>query len=143
MKKDYFDDLVDDIQNFVNEKDSQDFSKYALSLFNTPYNRVYHPLSESFFTAEYQSECGDSIQWFLKQNSDNTLKAYYILNGCDVSGIVATQTAKLIDNRPLSYAKSLTAKKILDILGKIPIENYHCAELAINSLNLVLKTMGN
>lgn len=138
MNPEDFDDLVADLQQYVDTKDLEDFSEYALSLSKAPFHLGTLPPSKTVFTGSLKSSCDDDITWYLDIQDGKITQAYYDLQGCATSGIAASQTAKMIDGIYVQDARQVKAKDVLSALGKFPKANHHCAVWAVKSMNLVL-----
>ena len=143
MNPEEFDDLVKDLQDYVDTKDMEEFSEYALSLSKKPFHLGILPENETVFTSSFKSGCGDDITWYLDIQEGVIIKAYYNLEGCATSGIAASQMAKMIDGISVQDVRKIKPRDILQALGKFPKANYHCAGWALTSMNLALDQYQN
>ncbi|UYP47543.1 hypothetical protein NEF87_003828 [Candidatus Lokiarchaeum ossiferum] len=135
---DEFDDLVNDLQNQVNQKDQADFSPYALSLAQNPYHNMKLDPEPDVYIHEWQGPCGDSVCWYLKIVDNFIQEAYFSTNGCMTAIIASSQTAKMVHHQYIADVRKLTHEQVLHALGKFPEADHHCITLALNSLNLTL-----
>ncbi|WP_371806043.1 alpha-amylase family glycosyl hydrolase [Candidatus Lokiarchaeum ossiferum] len=138
MNHEDFDDLVADLQQYVDAKDLEDFSEYSLSLSKNPFHLGVLPESKTVFTSSMKSSCDDDITWYLDISEGRITQAFYDLQGCATSGIAASQTAKMIDGILVQDARQINAQDVLLALGKFPKANHHCAVWAVKSMNLAL-----
>ena len=78
--------------------------------------------------------CGDTMEIWLKVNSDTISDASFMTDGCGTtlaSGSMVTEMAK---GRTVFHAQKITQQDVLNALGGLPEESQHCALLAVNTL---------
>ncbi|MHA1340101.1 MAG: iron-sulfur cluster assembly scaffold protein [Promethearchaeota archaeon] len=137
---DEFDLFVKKLQEEIDRQDREDFSTHALSLGKNPYK--YGRLSEEdpqVIRVKHRGSCGDALILYLKIEEDIIKDLRYEVDGCVASSMAASQMALLIDKKSIADVIKLTPKDILDALGKFPVENHHCAKLAIDTLQKAIE----
>lgn len=140
MDEEKWDNIVEELQEMVDSKDREDFSQYALELGHHPYH--YGTLSSEksgYCVAEAQSDCGDRLRFHIIIKENRLDQMRFELEGCTVTGIAGSQTLKMAEGKTITEAKKITAKQILEGLGKFPPQNTHCAVLAVNVLHKAIK----
>ena len=83
--------------------------------------------------------CGDTMEIWLKVNSDTISNASFMTDGCGTtiaSGSMVTEMAK---GRTVFHAQKITQQDVLNALGGLPEESQHCALLAANTLKEAVK----
>ncbi len=83
--------------------------------------------------------CGDTMEIWLKVNSDTISDASFMTDGCGTtiaSGSMVTEMAK---GRTVLNAQKITQQDVLNALGGLPEESQHCALLAANTLKEAVK----
>ncbi len=83
--------------------------------------------------------CGDTMEIWLKVNSDTISNASFMTDGCGTtiaSGSMVTEMAK---GRTVFHAQKITQQDVLNALGGLPEEVQHCALLAANTLKEAVK----
>ena len=83
--------------------------------------------------------CGDTMEIWLKVNSDTISDASFMTDGCGTtiaSGSMVTEMAK---GRTVFHAQKITQQDVLNALGGLPEESQHCALLAANTLKEAVK----
>jgi len=83
--------------------------------------------------------CGDTMEIWLKVNSDTISDASFMTDGCGTtiaSGSMVTEMAK---GRTVFHAQKITQQDVLNALGGLPEESEHCALLAANTLKEAIK----
>ena len=117
MKKVYSETVVEHSMNPRNVGDIEDASGFA---------KVTGP-------------CGDTMEIWLKVNSDTISDASFMTDGCGTtiaSGSMVTEMAK---GRTVFHAQKITQQDVLNALGGLPEESQHCALLAANTLKEAVK----
>ena len=88
--------------------------------------------------AKKKGDCGDSIQIYLAVENDIIKRVTYLLQGCINTNACANAVATLAEGKPVDTAWNITPEMIVEYLQTLPIENYHCAELAVGTFYLAL-----
>ncbi|MBW2179710.1 MAG: iron-sulfur cluster assembly scaffold protein [Deltaproteobacteria bacterium] len=83
-------------------------------------------------------DCGDTIEFFLAVNGDTIESVSFMLDGCLNTNAAANTVAHLIEGKSVEQAWEITPEDIADYLETLPVENFHCAELAVGALYLAL-----
>ena len=89
--------------------------------------------------AKVTGPCGDTMEIWLKVNSDTISDASFMTDGCGAtiaSGSMVTEMAK---GRTVFHAQKITQQDVLNALGGLPEESQHCALLAANTLKEAVK----
>jgi len=89
--------------------------------------------------ASVTGPCGDTMEIWLKINSDTISDASFMTDGCGTtiaSGSMVTEMAK---GRTVFHAQKITRQDVLNALGGLPEESQHCALLAANTLKEAIK----
>lgn len=140
---DEFDNLVNELQEYVDQKDQNDFSPYALELSRNPYHLKSLSSGSNVFIHNWQGPCGDSICWYLHIEGSFIKNAFFTTSGCMTSIIAGSQTAKMIHQQDVANARNLTHNQVLQKIGKFPKKSHHCITLALTSLSLTLDLYEN
>jgi nitrogen fixation protein NifU and related proteins len=83
-------------------------------------------------------KCGETIEMFLKFNSERVKEAAYLTNGCISSRVCAALAAQMAQGKTPDEVVEITAQKILELLGDFPKGEEHCAFLAAEALQEAL-----
>ena len=88
--------------------------------------------------ARVTGSCGDTMEIFLRFQTDYVQKATFKTDGCGASAVCGSFAAEMaIDKKPDELLE-ITGNKILEILGGFPKEDEHCAFLAAETLQEAL-----
>lgn len=128
-----FDALVDSFQeeSFSDAKNA--YGEVGFERWRNP--KFTGPLDGADSEFALKGKCGDTIKIFLKFDKQRVEKASYITSGCASSQLAGSFTAELAIGRTPEELFSLTPTDILDKIGKLPDDDLHCTELAIEVLH--------
>jgi len=139
MPKDYFDKLVEEIQEGINQEAIKKYNKHIVKLMQNPKNWGKPKSSEISVWHAYEGFCGDTMQFFLKIENNVIKKANFITDGCGATVAVGSQTTILIKGKSLEFIESLKPIDIDKALGGLPTDHKHCAELALKTLKYAIE----
>lgn len=89
--------------------------------------------------AKVKGTCGDSMEMYLRVKNDTITECTFQTDGCGttvVCGSVATELA--VGKSLIEALGAVSAAEILRILGGLPEESIHCAQLASETLRRAL-----
>jgi len=92
---------------------------------------------DAYFT--YTGPCGDTMEMFLRIESNVIKDAKFRAIGCAGSYVSASALTKMIKGKTVDEAEKLDENDVLDHLGKIPAPKIHCACLAKRTLQRAIK----
>jgi nitrogen fixation NifU-like protein len=78
--------------------------------------------------------CGDNVEVFLRIRGGIILEGRFTDDGCAASVASMNVAVGLVVGRPVSAARTLTAKEVIESLGGLPEEDEHCAHLAAETV---------
>ena len=91
----------------------------------------------------YTGPCGDTMEMFLKIESNKITDAKFRAIGCAGSYVSASALTEMIKGKTLEEAKKIDENDILKHLGKIPAPKIHCACLAKKTLQQAIQEYVN
>jgi len=83
-------------------------------------------------------ECGDTIEMFLSVNDNIIHQVFFETDGCLNTTACANTVAQLSEGKLVDDVWDITAEDIIQYLGTLPLNEEHCAELAIGAFYLAL-----
>ncbi|MFX1314825.1 MAG: iron-sulfur cluster assembly scaffold protein [Promethearchaeota archaeon] len=143
MSEEEFNNSTPKRKKVINEKEIEEYNQYIIDLIHSPKNWGKPSEDEITISHSYKGPCGDTMQFFLKINNNVIEKANFITDGCGASIATASQVTLLIKGRPLNYIKKLKPKDIDMALKGLPEDHKHCTELAVRTLNQLIKKYKN
>jgi nitrogen fixation NifU-like protein len=77
---------------------------------------------------------GDSLQLWLRIENDIITGASFFTTGCITIVAAGSAATELVKGMSLTAAGKLTSEDVLKVLGGLPKQTEHCAELAVDAL---------
>ena len=132
LSEDDFDALVESFreESFKDAKDA--YGEVGFERWRNP--KFNGPLKDADSEQALTGKCGDTIKIFLNFNEQKVEKASYITSGCASSQLAGSFTAELAIGRTAEELFALTPTDVLNKIGKLPDDDSHCTELAIEVL---------
>lgn len=132
-----------DIDAFVNQLQEKIFDEAREALGDKGFQRWRHPryngrLSSPDAHARLTGKCGDTMEIYLKFTADKVTEASYVTDGCASSAICGSFAAELAIGKNPDELTAITGDRVLEIIGKLPSEDRHCADLASETLQAAL-----
>ncbi|AFM24682.1 iron-sulfur cluster assembly scaffold protein NifU [Desulfomonile tiedjei] len=132
-------DVFDDLEGMVVEEAKQKYSATVIDHFLNPRNTG---IPESFDCYTYMSGiCGDTIGIYVGFDNGRIARTGFVTNGCGPTVACSSAITCMVEGATLEEAMSITGKQLIEYLGGLPIENTHCADLAVNTLRGALAKM--
>lgn len=85
------------------------------------------------------SDCGDTLEIWLKVNGDRIQNATFRTNGCGANVATGSMVTELARGKSVAEAQGIGPNDVLDALGGLPEGNVHCAQQAAITLRLALQ----
>ncbi|MFX1425551.1 MAG: iron-sulfur cluster assembly scaffold protein [Promethearchaeota archaeon] len=135
-----FDKFVESLQKKIIEKEIKDHNERIVNLCYNPQNWG-KPSNDNITVFEERrgGPKGYFLGLYLKVENDKIVKANFLTDGCGVMIASGSQTTILIEGQSIDFAEKLTAKDIDEALMRLPKDEQHCLELAINTLKSAIE----
>jgi len=130
-------ELFDELQGLVLAEARKIYSPTVLDHFLRPRNLGTLESPDGF--AILSGICGDTMGIFVGLDQNRIRKASFVTNGCGPTIACGSAVTCIVNGHTIEEAMGLTGKDLIDYLGGLPIENTHCADLAVNTLHEALK----
>jgi len=127
-----FDSLVAELQKEIDEQERALYSDRVIEEARNPKN--VGRLSEPNAQAVVRGWCGDTMEIYLRLNSESIQQATFMTDGCGPSVACGSMLTQLIQGMSLEEAGEVRTEGLLKALDGLPEESVHCAELAVNTL---------
>lgn len=128
-----FEELVNSFQEESFKEAREAFGDIGFQRWRNP--KYNGPLDDATCQAALKGKCGDTIHIFLKFNNQTVEKASYTTSGCASSQLAGSFTAELSLGHTAEELFSITPTDVLNKIGKLPDDDQHCTELAIQVLH--------
>lgn len=83
-------------------------------------------------------ECGDTLEIFLISRNSHIGTASFYTEGCIYTVACANALVRMVEGKTSQEAWALTTQHVVDFLETLPKKEFHCAELAIQTLRVAL-----
>ncbi len=133
---DPLDDFVLHLQDQIFEETREAYGELGFQRWRNPLYRGGMPDADGH--GRVTGRCGDTIELFLKFEDDRVARATFITDGCGSSTVCGSLAAELALGKNPDELTVVTGEKILEVLGRFPKEDEHCAFLAAESLQAAL-----
>lgn len=127
-----FDRLVAELQREIWEEERALYSEKVIQLARHPRNvgRMEEPDAQGVV----HGWCGDTMEIYLRLDGERIEEATFLTDGCGPSVACGVMLTDQLKGMMLNEAEDLSPKELLDVLGGLPKESEHCAELAVKTL---------
>lgn len=88
---------------------------------------------------EKTGDCGDTITFYIMLAGERIESISYSINGCMHTNACANAICELADGKSLENAWEITPEAVAALLGTLPDDHFHCAELAAGAFYLALR----
>lgn len=134
---DTFDDFVEQLQSQIDEDTRQTYGEKVFQRWKNP--RYLQILAEPHGHARETGSCGDSIEIFLKFENGRVCDAGFQTDGCGTSLVCGSYAAEMAMGKTPAELTEIGGEDILTELGGLPLEDEHCAFLAVAALQSALE----
>ncbi len=139
MSKEKNNNSITNYKKDINEEEIKEYNQYIIDLIHSPKNWGKPKEDEITISHSYKGPCGDTMKFFLKINNNLIEKANFITDGCGASIATASQTTILIEGKSINQIEKLKPEDIDKALKGLPEDHKHCTELALRTLNQLIK----
>jgi nitrogen fixation NifU-like protein len=138
MNDNEFDALVDKIQGEVFREAKEILGDKGFERWRNPKFRGPIPGADSY--AKLRGECGDTMEMFLKVRDGRVERVGYMTDGCSSSAIAGSFAAELAAGKTFEEVLDLRGEDVLQVIGRFPENEKHCAHLAVRTLQEALNS---
>lgn len=83
--------------------------------------------------------CGDSVEFYIVGSADRCDYVSYQVNGCLNLETCANTVAHMTCGKSVDQAGQITAEQVIIYLESLPVQEEHCAELAVQTFRDALQ----
>jgi len=132
-----FDDPFKELEQSVMEDMKRVYSEKTIDHFLKPRNLGEIPAPDGF--GRVTGPCGDTMEIYLRVNSDKIVNASFWTDGCGPSIASGSMVTEMAKGRNVSEAQRISQHDVLAALSGLPEESEHCALLAANTLKEAIR----
>lgn len=91
--------------------------------------------------ASLHSSCNESMEIWLKVRDNRINEIGYWTDGCAATIACGSMVSELAKGKTVSQLLTVSAHDLADALDNFPEGNFHCAELAVNTLKAAIRDL--
>jgi nitrogen fixation NifU-like protein len=92
--------------------------------------------------ARKTGDCGDTVSIYLNIKDGGISAVCFELDGCMNTNACCNTLAHLVEGKKVEDCWQITPDDIINILGTLPADHHHCAELTVGTFYLALANSG-
>ena len=86
-----------------------------------------------------KGECGDTIEYFIRIEEKKISDIKCMVDGCINSNACANALITVAKDKSIKQVLAITPNDVDDFLETLPKNEFHCAEMAIDAIELAIK----
>ncbi len=123
----------------ADKNDSDFWQDHSLTFLEMAFRNDHRErLAKADGIARKTGECGDTVEFFMNIDNDTVSCLSYEIDGCLHTNACCNAVVSMVEGRPLESAWEITPEQVADMLQTLPPDHFHCAELVVGTLYLVL-----
>lgn len=130
---------MNEMETLLTQKLRGIYSETTIEHILNPHNADGLPNPDGF--AAFDSGCGETMKIWLRTNDNLIEETGFWTDGCAATIACGSMSTDLAKGKSVTQALAITAQNIADALVDLPQGNFHCAELAANTLRAALKDL--
>lgn len=125
-------DFFDELEELTLADARKMYSRKVIDHFMHPrnYGELENPDGYTFMSGI----CGDTIGIYVAMERGRIARASFVTNGCGPTIACGSALTSMAKGLTVSEASSITGGDLAEYLDGLPVENTHCADLAVNTL---------
>jgi nitrogen fixation NifU-like protein len=127
---------MDEIDTSLKERLRTVYSETTIEHIIRPHNAESIPHPDGY--AAWDSGCGERMKIWLRIRNHIVDEAGFWTDGCAATVACGSMATDLAMGKAVPQALAVTAQDIADALVDLPSGNFHCAELAAQTLRIAL-----
>ncbi|MFZ7125383.1 MAG: iron-sulfur cluster assembly scaffold protein [Desulfobacterales bacterium] len=133
---DHLDDFIHRLQERIFEETRDSYGELGFQRWRKPLYRGVIDNADGH--GRLTGSCGDTMQIYLKFENGRVSDASFMTDGCGGSTVCGSLAAELAFGKTVDELMEVTGDTILEILGRFPEEDRHCAFLAAQTVQEAL-----
>lgn len=137
--KEDIDKFTQELQEQIMEQLRKRYTPEVLERWHNPRNFKRLPEPDGY--AKVQGTCGDTMEMFLKVNvsNDRITDCTFFTDGCGTTIACGSAATEIASGKTFQQALAAVSQtEIIKMLGRLPPEDVHCAQLAAETLRRAL-----
>jgi nitrogen fixation NifU-like protein len=131
-KTEGFGRFVEELQREVDEQAQAVYSAMLIEEAHHPSHIGRMDASDAY--GRSMGWCGDMMEFYLRLDGECIKAVKFMTDGCGPTIACGNALARLVEGLTLEEAGDVTPERIVEALDGLPAEHFHCAELAVSTL---------
>jgi nitrogen fixation NifU-like protein len=125
------------LQEQIVEQIREVYSEAVIDHWQNPRNFRRMETADGY--AKNTGSCGDTMEMFLRVRDDKVIECTFQTDGCGTTIVCGSVATELAAGKPfIEVLGAVSAAEILRVLGGLPDDSVHCAQLAAETLRRAL-----
>jgi nitrogen fixation protein NifU and related proteins len=129
-------DVFDDIEGMILADARKTYSDIVIEHFLRPRNVGVLENADCFNAMS--GICGDTIGIYVELERDTITRISFVTDGCGPTIACSSALTTMAKGLTIQEAVKIGGEDLIKYLGGLPLENTHCADLAVNTLRSAL-----
>jgi len=129
-------EIFDDVEGLVLDDAKKTYSEQVIDHFLNPRN--WGILEDHDCFNAMSGICGDTIGIYVGLDDSIITRIGFVTNGCGPTIACSSALTCMAKGLQIEEAMKITGPELIKYLGGLPLENTHCADLAVNNLRSAL-----
>jgi nitrogen fixation protein NifU and related proteins len=129
-------EIFDDVEGLVLEDARKTYSEKVIDHFMNPRNLGILENHDCFNAMS--GMCGDTIGIYVGLDNDIITRIGFVTNGCGPTIACSSALTCMAKGLKIEEAMRISGPDLIKYLEGLPLENTHCADLAVNTLRSAL-----
>ncbi len=130
-------DPLENMQNQLHGNIREVYSETTVRHIVRPHNAGSLPDADGF--GSLHSDCGEGMDIWLKVRNGMVEQASFWTDGCAATIACGSMATELATGKQIAEALAITPRQVADALDRLPEGNFHCAQLAADTLRAALR----
>lgn len=139
MVKDDFNKMVEELQKKIEFEEEKSYSKVVIKEYRNPI--YFGVIRKPDAVGQVTGSCNDTMKITLTVKNGLISNGRFWTDGCGATIACGNMLMKMVREKSIMEAKSISKKDLLNTLEGLPKEHMHCAKLAIDTLYSALNKL--
>jgi nitrogen fixation protein NifU and related proteins len=128
--------------NFMNHTDFNFWQHHSIRYLEAALDCTRHetPVNPDGY-GKKTGGCGDTVEYYLSVQQNRIACISFSTDGCLNTNACANALSTLCEGKSIEECWSITPEAVADYLETLPVQEIHCAELAVGAFYLALASI--
>jgi len=131
-----YEGMLTEIQREIARRERELYSDIVLREARSPSHVGRMPVADAHGLVH--GWCGDTMECYLRFAGEAIEEATFVTDGCGATLACGSMLCKMVTGMRLEEAEWVLPDDLVEVLGGLPEESIHCADLAVSTLHNAL-----